>query len=305
MPLGAAGKSIKCGGVKSLNERFDRFCREGLKHYYRFMDNIFIMHEDKVFLRLMAELAVMHLARDWKLSINKSWNIHRTCDGIDFCGQKIFADHALLRKRTKQALCAQVARLRKRGLSDEQIRRKAASRLGLAKHADTKNLLNKIGMKKYGQIVKARKGEVPFEGMSMAQKKHPGDILCHNIEDYDKFLILIEDYKIDKSRVDFKMEQVEEVDDQGAKHIVTKKVPKDRLAIRFRFIDHVRKTGQFDEHGDEIEEPVWQPESWWLFTGSDILVDQARKEWELLGKGFYTVAAELTNKFGKKFYKFI
>ena len=235
------------------------------------MDNIFIMHEDKVFLRLMAELAVMHLARDWKLSINKSWNIHRTCDGIDFCGQKIFADHALLRKRTKQA--------------------------------DTKNLLNKIGMKKYGQIVKARKGEVPFEGMSMAQKKHPGDILCHNIEDYDKFLILIEDYKIDKSRVDFKMEQVEEVDDQGV--IVTKKVPKDRLAIRFRFIDHVRKTGQLDEHGDEIEEPVWQPESWWLFTGSDILVDQARKEWELLDKGFYTVAAELTNKFGKKFYKFI
>lgn len=59
------------------------------------MDNIFIMHEDKVFLRLMAELAVMHLARDWKLRINRSWNIHRTCDGIDFCGQKIFADHAL------------------------------------------------------------------------------------------------------------------------------------------------------------------------------------------------------------------
>ena len=50
---------------------------------------------------------------------------------------------------------------------------------------------------------------------------------------------------------------------------------------------------------------VWQPESWWLFTGSDILVDQARKEWELLEKGFYTVVAELTNKFGKKFYKFI
>ena len=60
----------RSGGVKSLNERFDHFCREGLKHYYRFMDNIFIMNEDKVFLRLMAELADMHLARDWKLSIN-------------------------------------------------------------------------------------------------------------------------------------------------------------------------------------------------------------------------------------------
>lgn len=78
------------------------------------MDNIFILHGDKVFLRLMTELAVMHLARDWKLQINKSWNIHRTCDGIDFCGQRIFADHALLRKRTKHDLCAQVAKLRKR-----------------------------------------------------------------------------------------------------------------------------------------------------------------------------------------------
>lgn len=81
--------------------------------------------------------------------------------------------------------------------------------------------------------------------------------------------------------------------------------PKHRIVNKLPVGDHVRKTGQLDEHGDEIEEPVWQPESWWLFTGSDILVDQARKEWELLEKGFYTVAAELTNKFGKKFYKFI
>ena len=42
-----------------------------------------------------------------------------------------------------------------------------------------------------------------------------------------------------------------------------------------------------------------------LSRGGSLLVDQARKEWKLLDKGFYTVAAELTNKFGKKFYKFI
>lgn len=269
------------------------------------MDNVFILHEDKVFLRLMAELSAMHLARDWKLYINKSWNVHRLCDGIDFCGQRIFADHALLRKRTKHALCAQVAQLRHKGLTNDEIRARASSRLGLAKHANTKNLLNKIGMKKYGQIVKTRKGEIPFEGMSMQQKKHPADILCHNIEDYDKFLILIEDYKIDKSRVDFEQKQVEETGDDGVKRMVAKKVPKDRLAIRFRYIDYVEHTGRYDEQGEEIEIPHWKPESWWLFTGSDILVDQARSEWKLLGRGFYTVAAELTNKFGKKFYKFI
>ncbi len=269
------------------------------------MDNIFILHEDKVFLRLMTELAVMHLARDWKLQINKSWNIQRTCDGIDFCGQRIFADHALLRKRTKHDLCAQVAKLRKRGYSDEQIRIKAASRLGLTRHANCINLLNKIGMKKYGQLVKTRKGVIPFEGMSMQQKKHPEDILCRNIEEYDSHIILIEDYKVDKSKVDFAIKQVEEVDEQGNKNMVSKKVPKDRLAIKFRYIDYVEKKDELDENGDAIEVPHWKPEHWWLFTGSEIMVDQAKKEWPLLGKDFYVVAAELTNKFGKKFYKFI
>lgn len=129
--------------VQSLNERFDRFVRQGLSYYYRFMDNIFILHEDKVFLRLMVELSAMHLARDWKLQINRSWNIHRTCDGIDFCGQVIYADHAKIRKRSKQALCRQVARLRKKGYNNEQIRVIAASRLGIAKHADTKTYYRK------------------------------------------------------------------------------------------------------------------------------------------------------------------
>ena len=127
------------------------------------MDNIFILHEDKVFLRLMVELSAMHLARDWKLQINRSWNVHRTCDGIDFCGQVIYADHAKIRKRSKQALCRQIARLRKRGYNNEQIRVIAASRLGIAKHADTKNLLQKIGMKTYRATSASREGKFPSQ----------------------------------------------------------------------------------------------------------------------------------------------
>ena len=135
------------------------------------MDNIYILHEDKVFLRLMAELSVMHLARDWHLSINKSWNVHRTCDGIDFCGQIIYADHALLRKRFKHDLCAQVAKLRKQGYSERQIQLEAASRLGLGIHANTKNLYKKIGMERFGKLVKARRARVPFEGMEKSQQQ--------------------------------------------------------------------------------------------------------------------------------------
>ena len=291
--------------VQSLNERFDRFVRQGLKHYYRFMDNIFILHEDKVFLRLMVELTAMFLARDWKLSINKSWNIHRTCDGIDYCGQVIYADHARIRKRTKQALCRQVAKLRKKGYNNEQIRLKAASRLGLTKHADTKNLLKKIGMKTYRDNLGIRRGEIPFPGMSKKQKRHIGDVLCKDGIDYEAHLILIEDYKIDKSTVSFKTQQVEKVDEHGNKFIVQEKVADDRLALKFRFIDHVEKTGENDENGEPIEIPHWQEEVWWLYSGAEILITQAREEWCFFEKPFYTVVAELKNKFGKTFYKFI
>lgn len=291
--------------VQSLNERFDRFVRQGLSYYYRFMDNIFILHEDKVFLRLMVELSAMHLSRDWKLQINRSWNVHRTCDGIDFCGQVIYADHAKIRKRSKKALCRQVARLRKSGYNNEQIRVIAASRLGIAKHADTKNLLQKIGMKTYRDNLGIKRGEIPFASMTKRQKKHIGDVLCKDGIDYEDHLILIEDYKIDKSTVSFKTQQVEKVDEHGNKFIVQEKVPNDRLALKFRYIDYVEKKNELDENGEPIEVPHWKDETWWLYSGAEILITQAREEWCFLEKPFYVVVGELKNKFGKTFYKFI
>ena len=284
---------LLCEGVSFLNERFEKFCRHGLHHYYRFMDNIYILHEDKVFLRLMAELAVMHLARDWHLSINKSWGIHRTCDGIDFCGQVIYADHALLRKRFKHDLCKQVANLRKHGFTQRQIELKAASRLGLGIHANSKNLYKKIGMERFGKLVKARKSRVPFEGMQKSQQQSIEDIICHEGQDENKFLIQVIDYKVDDSVIEKEVVQVEETAADGSTHLVSKEMPKKRLSLRYRIIDHF-----------EGESEVWQTVEHYLYTGSKILIDQALNDFCRDELPFSTVVAELHNKFKKKFYKF-
>lgn len=284
---------LLCVGVKSLNERFERFCRQGLRHYYRFMDNIYILHEDKVFLRLIAELAVMHLARDWHLSVNKSWNIHRTCDGIDFCGQIVYADHALLRKRFKHDLCKQVANLRKAGFNERQIQLKAASRLGLGIHANSKNLYKKISMERFGKLVKARRARVPFEGMEKSQQQSIEDIICREGQDENKFLIQVIDYKVDDSVIEKEVVQVEETAADGSTHLVSKEMPKKRLSLRYRIIDHF-----------EGESEVWQTVEHYLYTGSKILIDQALNDFCRDELPFSTVVAELHNKFKKKFYKF-
>ena len=130
-------------GVGYLNAKFERYVREGLKHYSRFADNIVIKHGDKAFLHLMVELAVMTLARDFYLQVNKSWNVRPTWMGNDICGYVLYHDHMMLRKRNKKALCRQVAKLRKKGYSERDIRLKCASRAGFASHADTHHLLTK------------------------------------------------------------------------------------------------------------------------------------------------------------------
>ena len=160
-------------------------------------------------------------------------------------------------------------------------------------------------MKTYRDNLGIRRGEIPFPGMSKKQKRHIGDVLCKDGVDYEAHLILIEDYKIDKSTVSFKTQQVEKVDEHGNKFIVQEKVADDRLALKFRFIDHVEKTGENDENGEPIEIPHWQEEVWWLYSGAEILITQAREEWCFFEKPFYTVVGELKNKFGKTFYKLI
>jgi hypothetical protein len=271
-------------GVAYLNAKFARYVSEGLQHYSRFADNIVIKHADKVFLRIIVELSIMTLARDYLLEVNRSWNIRPQWTGNDVCGYVFYHDHVRLRKRNKQALCRQIKKLRKKGCSEKTVRLKMASRAGFAIHADTRHLFKKLDMeRRLGSVVKNRRKKAPFEGMTAEQKVSIEELICYEREaDETRKLIQLVDYKVDNSVI--------EKHDDGT--------PKRRIAIRFRKIDRVENP--------ESETPVyhWHPQEYYAFSGSKVMIDQAEEDICKDDLPLATVIKEFSNKQKKKFYKF-
>ena len=305
-------------GVQYLKDKFYRFASEGLHHYSRFADNIVVQHEDKVFLHIVAELCVMVLARDYYLQVNKNWNVRPVHNGgIDVCGYVSFHDHRRLRKSNKVALCREVAKLRKKGLSPEEIRLKCASRTGFAVHADARNLLRSLNInmeKRLGTVIKNRKLNIPFKGMRFDQKKPFSEIVCHEGGDESQYKILLEDFKIEDSRVEKEEVIVETVDDNGQKKMEKVTRAKKCLVIRYKRI--LETTVQTDIEGEDKETYTFEKEKgkdgtsgvkdaeYYSFTGSSVMMDQATNDFQKEDLPCPTVIQEFTNKLNKKFYKF-
>lgn len=154
-----------------LGERFRQFAKEGLRHYFRFVDNFLIMHEDKTFLRIVRDIMIMHLTRDYRFEVNTDYNVRPTWMGIRICGYVFYNDHTEVAKRNKQNLARRIKRLQKKGFDEEQIRIKTASQIGFIKHADSTHLFKSLGMEKsLGKIIKKRRIKPPFAGMGPDQK---------------------------------------------------------------------------------------------------------------------------------------
>ena len=160
-----------CLGPAYLARKFRSYVDEGIPFYFRFVDNILIRHSDKSALHIILELAIMHLSRDWHVTVNKDYNIRPIWMGIRICGYVFFHDHVEGSKRNKQELARHVRRLQKKGFDEEQIRIKLSSRFGFIKHADCINLIKSLGMEKsLGKIIKNRRVRPPFQGMNPEQK---------------------------------------------------------------------------------------------------------------------------------------
>lgn len=269
-------------GIIHLNSTFDKYLSEGLRHYSRFADNITIKHRDKAFLRIATELCVMVLARDYHLSVNKSWNIRPSWMGNDICGYVIYHDHVRLRKRNKKALCRQVAKLRKRGLSRREIQLRCASRLGFAKHANTINLIRTLDMQRLGEKIKEKRHRIPFSGMSYKQKQSIDNLICRNIAEEDKYWINLIDYTVMKSVID--------TDENNE--------PADVLAIRYV------KCSEVSTNRDGEKTYTWEDEEHYCYTGSKIMIDQIKKDISREDLPCCTVIREFSNGIKKKFYKF-
>lgn len=86
---------------------FDRWIKQVLKikYYYRYCDDIVILHPDKDYLRYCLQEIEKYLADNLKLKVKRNWQIFPVeARGIDFIGYVFYHDRTLLRKDTKRSL---------------------------------------------------------------------------------------------------------------------------------------------------------------------------------------------------------
>ena len=190
-----------CRGPSYLAGRFRTFAKEGLLHYYRFVDNILILHGDKTFLHITKEIMLMILARDYHCTVNMDYNVRPTWMGIRLIGYAFFHEKTATSKRNKKELARRIHKLTKKGYDEENIRIKLASRFGYAKHANCIHLFKTLGMEKtLGKIIKARRVKAPWDDMNGNQKVRFSSVVTK--EDGAKIKILLVDYKIVDSKID-------------------------------------------------------------------------------------------------------
>lgn len=141
----------------------DRFIKEVLKarHYFRYMDDLVIIGDDKALLHQWQWRIMNFLWYELHLESNRKRQIfplgrNREERGLDFGGYVFRHDSVMVRKRIKQTF----ARKRHRP-------RSVASYMGILKHCDARNLIEKITKRDndmdLSQLV-GKKIERPFEG---------------------------------------------------------------------------------------------------------------------------------------------
>jgi RNA-directed DNA polymerase len=141
---------------------FDHWVKEHLKikHYYRYMDDIVILHHDKLELRFIKLHIDNYLKTELKLKIKSNWQIFPTfVRGVDFLGYRLFGDYTLLRKKIAQNIKKKCRSIDKLGAKQHDIN-SIMSYMGWLMHCNaynfTKKYINPIvrRVEKYESIVK-------------------------------------------------------------------------------------------------------------------------------------------------------
>jgi len=118
---------------------FDHWIKEtkAVKYYFRYADDIVILHNDKQYLHNLLNDIKTYLHTNLQLTVKGNYQVFPVAArGIDFVGYKAYHTHTLLRKSIKQSF----ARMMKNRKNDASI----ASYYGWAKHCNSINLLNKL-----------------------------------------------------------------------------------------------------------------------------------------------------------------
>lgn len=168
-----------------------------VKYYYRFADDIVILAADKPRLHSLLVYINHYLHDRRNLAIKGNYQVFPVeSRGVDYVGYVTFHTHCLARKANKKRLCRQVAALRKQGLTNEEIRLKAASRLGFMIHCNSYNLLNTINMKNFSEVAGSQGNltgdkyhidrivgrEIHLKGYEVTKSRYKGDCLTLQYE---------------------------------------------------------------------------------------------------------------------------
>lgn len=124
---------------------FDHWLKEEkhIKYYYRYMDDMVILHDDFNYLKDLFVEIKEKIENDLKLTIKPNYQLFYTCDqGIDFCGYVIYHNYVKLRKRIRANLRSKCKRYKREKMNDHNLA-SMNSYMGFLQHANTKNLQEK------------------------------------------------------------------------------------------------------------------------------------------------------------------
>jgi RNA-directed DNA polymerase len=118
---------------------FDHWIKEtkGVKHYFRYADDIVILSNNKPHLHKLLEAIKQFLNTNLKLEVKQNYQIFPVqARGIDFVGYVHFHTHTKLRKSIKKRFAKAVSKKKNKATIDAYK--------GWAKHCDSKHLLKKL-----------------------------------------------------------------------------------------------------------------------------------------------------------------
>lgn len=103
---------------------FDHWIKEvkGVKHYFRYMDDIVILHESKEYLHQLRKEIDEYFRTELKLTIKENWQVFPTFKrGVDYVGYRTFLEFTLLRKSTCKSFKAKMVSINKKRLNGDSL----------------------------------------------------------------------------------------------------------------------------------------------------------------------------------------
>lgn len=103
---------------------FDHWLKEEkrVKYYYRYCDDLVILHNDKIFLHKLRKDIQEYLKVILDLQLKSNWQVFPTrIRGIDFVGYRHFGDYILLRKTTAKNMKKKLRKIYKKCIKGNKL----------------------------------------------------------------------------------------------------------------------------------------------------------------------------------------